>query len=307
MPFINSVRGSFGSQGRFNTVRGALGTSTGGSITTSGIYRIHTFQYAQSGAAFVPSAAGTVEYLVVGGGAGGAQQHSGGGGAGGMRTGTLSVNSGQSYTITVGNGGAFQPNIGSCSQHTTPAGNGGVSTFSSITSYGGGYPGCYNTFEAYGGPNGSGGGGKNISLPQGAGGPGTAGQGYAGGSSTYNHVGGGGGGAGEVGTDGNYIATVNTSYRSGGNGLQSSISGTATYYAGGGGGGTHNVSASMTGGLGGGAIGGAGPSAGQRGVGAATDGLGGGGGGNGECQPNSSQNFAPTRGGHGVVVVRYVL
>ena len=305
MPFINSVRGSFGSQGRFNSIRGALATSTGGTITTSGVYRIHTFQYAQTGASFTPSATGTVEYLVVGGGAGGAQQHSGGGGAGGMRTGTLSVNSGQAYTITVGNGGAFQPNVGACSQHTTPAGNGGVSTFSSITSYGGGYPGCYNTFAPFGGPNGSGGGGRNTQGPT-DGGPGTAGQGYAGGNSNVNHIGGGGGGAGEAGFDGTFIQS-NLNHRSGGNGLQSSISGTATYYAGGGGGGSHNFVALMTGGLGGGSNGGQGPGAGFRAPTAATDGLGGGGGGNGECQPNSAQNQPPTRGGHGVVVVRYTL
>jgi len=304
MPFISSVRSSYGAQGRFGARAGLLATSTGGTITTSGGYRIHTFQYAQTGTAFVPSGTGTVEYLVVAGGAGGSQQHSGGGGAGGMRTGTLSVNSGQTYTITVGNGGAFQPNVGGCSGHTTPAGNGGSSTFSTITSIGGGYPGCYATFDAFAGPNGSGGGGKNA-VP-GLGGPGTAGQGYAGGSSTYNHVGGGGGGAGEVGTDATYIVNTNTNYRSGGNGLQSSISGTATYYAGGGGGGSHNVVALMTGGLGGGANGGQGPGAGFRAPTSAVDGTGGGGGGNGECQPNSSQNQPPTRGGHGVVIVRYL-
>lgn len=301
MPFISSVRGSYGAQGRFGLRAGMLNTSTGGTITTSGGYRIHTFQYAQTGTAFVPSGTGTVEYLVVAGGAGGSQQHSGGGGAGGMRTGILSVNSGQTYTITVGNGGALQPNVGGCSNHTTPAGNGGSSTFSTITSIGGGYPGCYNTFDAFAGPNGSGGGGKNGTP--GLGGPGTAGQGYAGGSSTYNHVGGGGGGAGEVGTDGAYIANTNSNYRSGGNGLQSSISGTATYYAGGGGGGTHNINAPMTGGLGGGGQGGS-QSGGARQAGAATDGLGGGGAGNGGCEPNHP-GYPPTRGGHGVVIVRY--
>jgi len=300
MPFINSVRGSFGSQGRFNSVAASLGTSTGGTITTSGAYRIHTFQYAQTGASFTPSGTGTVEYLVVAGGAGGAQQHSGGGGAGGMRTGTLSVNSGQAYTITVGNGGASQPISGGCSNHSTPAGNGGSSIFSSITSIGGGYPGCYATFEAFGGPNGSGGGGKN----QGYGGPGTAGQGYAGGNSNYNHVGGGGGGAGEVGTDGPYIANTNNNYRSGGNGLESSISGTATSYAGGGGGGTHNISAPMTGGSGGGGAGGSVPN--SRLAVQGTDGRGGGGGGNGGCEPNHP-GFPPARGGHGVVVVRYLV
>jgi len=44
MPFINSVRGNFGAQGKLKSRLGRLGSnSTGGSITTSGGYRIHTF------------------------------------------------------------------------------------------------------------------------------------------------------------------------------------------------------------------------------------------------------------------------
>lgn len=303
MPFISSVRGSYGPQGRFGRTIAALATSTGGTITTSGAYRIHTFQYAQTGTAFTPSGSGDVEYLVVGGGAGGAQQHSGGGGAGGMRTGTLSVTSGTPYTITVGGGGASQPNVGGCSNHTTPAGNGGSSIFSTITSYGGGYPGCYNTFIPYQGPNGSGGGGRNSTVPQ-DGGPATAGQGYAGGASDYNHIGGGGGGAGSVGISG-ASKQSNQSQKSGGDGLSSSISGTATFYAGGGGGGSHNVNTPMTGGSGGGGNGGRAPSAGGDILATqGTDGLGGGGGGNGGCEPNHP-GYPPARGGHGVVIIRY--
>ena len=99
--------------------------ATGGVITTSGNYRIHTFT--STGTLTVASApvGSTVEYLVVAGGGGGQY---GGGGAGGMRTGTaLSVTTG-AYTVTVGAGG--------------PTGtNGSDSIFSTITSTGGGHGG----------------------------------------------------------------------------------------------------------------------------------------------------------------------
>ena len=42
MPIVSTVRGSFGSQGRFS--RNRIGVAaTGGTITTAGGYRIHTF------------------------------------------------------------------------------------------------------------------------------------------------------------------------------------------------------------------------------------------------------------------------
>ena len=93
--------------------------ATGGVITTSGDYRIHTFT--SSGTLTVTSApvGSTVEYLVV---AGGGEGGLGGGGAGGMRTGTLSIIT-SAYPVTVGAGGA---------------GNGSDSIFSTITSTGGG-------------------------------------------------------------------------------------------------------------------------------------------------------------------------
>lgn len=67
-----------------------LATSTGGTITTAGGYRIHTFT---ASGTFTASCAGTVEYLVVaGGGGGGKSQDSvrsgGGGGGGGCTNGT---------------------------------------------------------------------------------------------------------------------------------------------------------------------------------------------------------------------------
>ena len=53
-----------------------------------------------------PAAISSVDYLVVAGGGGGGGFNGGsGGGAGGMRTGSLSVSSGVTYTVTVGAGG----------------------------------------------------------------------------------------------------------------------------------------------------------------------------------------------------------
>jgi hypothetical protein len=101
MPFISSVRGNYGPQGRFGRALG-LASSTGGTITTAGGYRIHTFLLADTGTNFVSSGSGTVEYLVIGGGGAGGE-YGGGAGAGGYLTGTLAV-SATSYPITVGEG-----------------------------------------------------------------------------------------------------------------------------------------------------------------------------------------------------------
>lgn len=134
--------------------------ATGGTITTSGDFKIHTFD--SSGTFTVTqggNAAGsnTVDYLVIGGGASGGQgaasfrgsrepifyYGSGAGGAGGYResfpnpaTGGLPV-SAQAYPITVGAGGASVS--GGPEEHQTRAGNpGSSSVFSTITSAGGG-------------------------------------------------------------------------------------------------------------------------------------------------------------------------
>ena len=100
-------------------------TATGGTITTSGNFKIHTFT---SDATFTVSCAGssagsnTVDYLVVAGGGGGGNGLGGGGGAGGYRessgaaSGCYSVSplgsgvsalpvSVQGYPVTVGAGG----------------------------------------------------------------------------------------------------------------------------------------------------------------------------------------------------------
>ena len=107
--------------------------ATGGSITTVGDYKVHTFT---GSGTFTITTLGTntdVEYLVVAGGGGGGASIGGGGGAGGMRTGTI-TGAQQSYTITVGGGGA-----GSNRSFPLKGSPGSNSVFGAITSTGGGY------------------------------------------------------------------------------------------------------------------------------------------------------------------------
>ena len=263
-------------------------TATGGSISTSGAYKIHTFT--SSGTFTVTQGTANIEYLVIGGGGGGGTVSSvpgGGGGAGGYRCSVVGESSGGganaepvvnlgagTYTITVGAGGTGGP-----SDNTT-GNQGSNSSISgpgiSITSIGGGGGGGNQTTPTSGG---SGGGGQES---DGIGASGTSGQGYAGGNgSESGNYGGGGGGAGEPGsTDGP---------GHGGDGVASTITGGTITRAGGGG--------SLAAGAGGGGTGslannGAAISAGQANTG------GGGGGG-------ASTSTLGTSGGSGIVVIRY--
>lgn len=199
-------------------VSNASFSATGGTITTSGDYTIHTFT---GNGTLTPSGSGSVEYLIVaGGGSGqGASEVYGagaGGGGGGMLEGTSSISSG-SYSIVVG-------------------GSGQNSSFNSLTSIAGGTGG--------GGSGGSGGGG---SYTGGAGGAGTAGQGNNGANGVYADRGGGGGGKNSAGSGG-----------TGGTGKSSSITGSAVTYAYGGNAGSHLGSSPPTGAAGGANTGGGG-------------------------------------------------
>jgi len=234
----------------------------------------------------------SVDYLVVAGGGGGAK-FSGGGGAGGLLQGTTSL-SGGLYSVTVGAAGIG----GSSAINTTPTwgGTGGNSIFNGVTAYGGGGGASRTTGNAglAGNPGGSGGGASPADNTPKTGGLATpAGQGYKGGDKIGNGWGGaGGGGAGAVGVDSSLVIGGN-----GGNGVQSSISGTATYYAGGGGGSSYNNNTAGLGGLGGGGNG-----TGDNATvgGAATANTGGGGGGGGY---NSAKGGD---GGSGIVIISYV-
>ena len=202
----------------------------------------------------------TVDFLciAVGGGVNGTSNNwAGGGGAGGYRNSyasessggggssetSLTFTKGETYTITVGAGGA-QTNSGS----TGDAENGNDSSISgtgvSLTSAGGGESATSSGSQGTsnnGNAGGSGGGGTGG----GSGGAGTSNQGYAGGSSGGAFGGGGGGGTSAVGSNGS-----GTTGGAGGNGLSSSITGSAVTR--GGGGGASGQNAAGSGGSGGG-------------------------------------------------------
>ena len=261
---------------------------SGGTVTTSGGYRIHTFN---SSGTFTMNASRNVEYLVVAGGGGGGKSLGGAGGAGGMINGSSSNLAAQNYTITIGAGGAVAADFGR-------AGNNGSNSLGiNITSTGGGGgAGSYQgapTVDPQGenaGSGGSGGGGGARWPAAGSsgtspGGNGISGQGNRGGdgylaTADYSYqtlTGAGGGGAGGAGS--------NAGYGTGGNGGvgREWPTGSGTFYAGGGGGAPQSGAAG-TGGSGGGGS--------NNTNGAANKGGGGG--------SNAS-------GGSGVVVIRYLV
>jgi hypothetical protein len=169
-------------------------TATGGTVTTDGNYKIHTFT---SSGTFTVTGVGpdnNFDYLVVGGGggAGFTSDNRGGGGAGGggMREDTLTLTETGDYTVVVGAGGAGSTTV------PTLATNGADSQFHTITSIGGGRGGRGDDASPTAGSSGGSGGGSGANA--GAGGAGTAGQGNNGGAG-QNNYGGGGGGAGGVG------------------------------------------------------------------------------------------------------------
>lgn len=274
----------------FGTTPAIAPKASGGNIIDyDGTYWIHTFL---TSGTFTPQIGLTCDYLVVaGGGAGGAADtgnYSGGGGAGGLRStvtatggggsleSALALASNTAYTVTIGAGGTA-----SGASWT----NGVDSTFSTITSTGGGAGGGLNTTPAWVLPavGGSGGGGTEANT---AGAAGTANQGRAGGTSPggpSGDAGGGGGGASVVGSNG----TTNNG-GAGGAGVATSITGSSVTYAGGGGG-----SGSSSGGAGGAGGGGAGS------TGTATAGTVNRGGGGGSGARSGAA------GGSGIVIIRY--
>jgi hypothetical protein len=250
-------------------------SATGGTVVTSGDYKIHTFT---SSSDFIvtnagsPAGSNTVDYLVI---AGGGSAGEGGGGAGGFResksptapwtasplaASTSLPVSATTYPITVG--GAATPSV-----------------FSTITS------------SAGGGQSGSGGsgGGSGRDQPGGQGGgnspPVSPPQGTPGGPSSQSSWSGSGGGGGASQPGGTSQGGSPGGERGGpgGNGTSTSITGSSTNYAGGGGGYSSNNIAAP------GGTGGGGSSPGQPG---SSNTGGGGGGGSGA-------------GGSGIVIIRY--
>jgi hypothetical protein len=287
--------------------------ATGGTLTTLGNYRIHSFTVVGSSQSLNVVQGGNMEVLLVGGGGGGGADMGGGGGAGGVIINNSFAVAVNNYIITVGGGGnGAAPGTG------VAAGiNGGNSSFNSLSAIGGGGGASnHNVNWANAGNGGSGGGGSGGRASSasygGNPGTGTTGQGFDGAASWVTWYPGGGGGAGGVGV-------VNPAH--GGPGIPSSILGTE-YYFGGGGGGSGYSGLGGNGGKGGGGGGGVGVTLG--GTGALNNGSNGGGGvtvaqtntpggnagtntgGGGGGGSHYNSNNRGGNGGSGIVVVRYI-
>jgi len=329
--FIDSTRGwlvtDSGLQSELPTA--LYVTATGGTITTCGDFKVHTFT---GPGTFCVSCAGNaggnneVEYVVVaGGGGGGSPQGGGGGGAGGFRFASPSLApatypgkplaapaaltaSVSSFPIIVGGGGA-----GTAGPSTRGV-QGSTSSFSTISSAGGGGGGTGSPDpQLAGGTGGSGGGGGGRNYPNpNAGGAGntppvsppqgnSGGNGRTSASPPSNDRGGGGGGAIAVG--GNAATATDPAGPGGaGAGLPTAFGsngvpcGSFRYYAGGGGGGLDGPPGTRgAGGLGGGGDGSPGTPTGAPG----TINSGGGGGGSGTA------GCTAAAGGSGIVIIRY--
>ena len=178
-------------------------SATGGTITTSGNYKYHTFTSSGTfSVASVPSGR-TIDYIVVGGGGGpGPSASPSAGGAGGVVERSGDTIAAGSYAVTIGAGGAVST-------------NGGDSVFNGRTAIGGGRGnesgvgysgGCGGGGLSAGGsalqPTSSSGGYGNAGGVQGGGGAGGAASGMVGGaayaSTIFNDSYGGGGNVDEI-------------------------------------------------------------------------------------------------------------
>ena len=299
--------------------------ATGGTITTCGNFKIHTFTgpgtFCVSQIGNCVGGPSNVDYLVIAGGGGGGKDRGGGGGAGGYRESHLTATSGpytasplatptslpvsvQAYPITVGGGGT------GAADSSPDASAGANSIFSSITSSGGGSGGNNGSNPNDGGPGGSGGGADGVDFTQRTGGTGNTppvspAQGQNGGPNgpcgTWS--GGGGGGAASAGGAASGTSQPSNNGGNGGNGTTTSISGSPVTRAGGGGGSNFRIGC--------GTAGSAGPGGGGSGTGgntapSGTNNTGGGGGGSGNTPaPGSPNPRTGGNGGSGIVIIRY--
>ena len=290
--------------------------ASGGTVTTCGDCKIHTFTSPGTfsvSAASATAAENIVSYLVIAGGGGSAEDNGGGGGAGGYRelkspvtpytaspldgypSAPLRVTvTAQDYPITVGAGGAGSPNPGGANAGL-PGSN---SIFSTITSAGGGGGGGDDNADASNGGSGGGGGGRGGSNPPGKGSgntpPVSPPQGNDGGNGGTSPAPGAGGGGGAGGAGSATPSAPNGG--AGGTGATTGITGSNVTRAGGGGGGSGQGGGS--GGAGGSGGGGAGSASNTAGV-SGTANTGGGGGGGGQAGGSGGS------GGSGIVVIRY--
>ena len=315
--YVDSTQGWINTMDSTSNVRGASPfiVATGGTITTCGDYKIHSFTGPGTFCVSAVSGCATkniVGYQVVAGGGGSSPcVNSGGGGAGGFREGRnvpidnftaspLVANAptnavtvtATAFPIVIGGGGSATPT--GCYANTR---NGSNSSFNTIIATGGGGGGLFSActpleLVGYGASGGSGGGGTAPAPPPGPA-PGGSGntppvspsQGSNGGGGYHEggvyFSGGGGGGATAVGVTGGNGPSPAPSGQ-GGAGANSSITGSSVGRAGGGNGGGCGGPAGGSVGFGGGA---------QAASGTANTGGGGG-----------AQGGA---GGSGIVIIRY--
>jgi len=281
--------------------------ATGGTITTDGNYKVHTFEDSGTFTVTARASAAPMKILVVAGGGGGGKANGGsnnhwqagsGGGAGGFRLidkTTLATGT-DTFAVVVGAFGRGHHHHGNPQSATA----GGASTFATgtadaIDATGGGHGGtggCNGTTGGSGGGRGSMAGNIGGYSPV---------EGYAGGTNTGGCWGGsgthgGGGGGGGAAATGSNGSGDDGGIGGAGRGTDIVTSGTTLYYAGGGSGsngehGGSNAAATLGGG---GAGGGSNASASGSNAGYGS----GGGGGSGEYGQAG-------RGFDGVVIIRY--
>ena len=321
--YVDSTQGWVNVQDSTSNERGeSFITATGGTITTCGNCKIHTFTGPGTFTVCNVSSNASnnrVSYMVVAGAGGGGSSTGGntgaGGGAGGFRedkspvtpytssplegAGPITVTA-TAFPITVGGGGAGSP--GTISRGSS----GSTSVFSTITAAvggggGAGSPGSPGCGVGLSGGSGGGGGGGST-QPSNTGGSGNTPpvsppQGNPGGGArpstapSYDSASGGSGGAGGAGSP-----TPNGQVGgAGGAHINTSITGSDVEYAGGAGGGSGGGGGAGTPGGGGAGTSATAPTPGGT---AGTDNTGGGGGG-------SNNNSVGGTGGSGIVVIRY--
>lgn len=207
--------------------------ATGGTITTDGDFKIHTFNSSDTFTVTLgddPTDGDRVEYLIVaggggvGGGTGSGPFYGGGGGAGEYLANAAQTVIATSYTITVGAGGAGGSN-------DVDGTSGNDSVFTGIVTSKGGGGGAKKVTNGISGGSGGGAGGDSFGNAR-TGGISQAG-GNDGGDTQGDSDANGGGGGGGSGTIGQNSQSDNGG--DGGAGTANSISGSSITYSSGGG------------------------------------------------------------------------
>ena len=236
---------------------------SGGTISDSARSGYITHTFTSSGSLVTDGQLTSAEIFVIGGGGGGGgNRYGGGGGAGGGALVTGKTLPATTYPVSIGSGGGG----GTAYPNGSKGTNGSNTTFYSspsplyLVGSGGGGGGCHDDPAGNPGRNGQPGGcggGAASHVGNSGGGQGQTAQNGGTGAANYGQPGagymntpgthgggwapGGGGGAGQAGFGPTSPGANDQRFRGGGNGgdgVQLSISGTATYYGGGGGGGS---------------------------------------------------------------------